>query len=88
VATSRNHSRPIRSYGLRQAFIIRNCPQQNGMIERVIRTLKAQCVPRHRCETRQHAMRVIGERIPFSNRRPHQTLGMKPIPLSMDVKDS
>ena len=59
------------------------------MIERVIRTLKAQCVPRRRCETRQHAMRVIGERIPCSNRRrPHQTLGMKPIPLSIDVKDS
>jgi putative transposase len=54
----------VRSYGLRQEFITPHCPQQNGMIERVIRTLKEQCVHRHRFET-QHT------------RRPHQALGMK-----------
>jgi putative transposase len=49
------------------------------MVERVIRTLKEQCVHRHRFETRQHAMRVIGEWIRFYNtRRPHQALDMKP----------
>ena len=37
------------------------------MIERVIRTLKEQCVHRHRFETQQHAMRVIGDWIPFYN---------------------
>jgi putative transposase len=48
------------------------------MIERVIRTLKEQRVHRHRFETQQHAMRVIGDWIPFYNhRRPHQALGMK-----------
>ena len=30
------------------------------MVERVIRTLKEQCVHRHRFETLQHASRVIG----------------------------
>nr|UPH34226.1 transposase [uncultured bacterium] len=78
VFTSRNYTRLVRSYGLRQEFITPHCPQQNGMIERVIRTLKEQCVHRHRFETQQHAMRVIGDWIQFYNhRRPHQALGMK-----------
>ena len=78
VFTSRAYTRIVRSYGLRQEFITPHCPQQNGMIERVIRTLKEQCVHRHRFETQQHASRVIGEWIRFYNtRRPHQALGMK-----------
>jgi putative transposase len=78
VFTSRTYTRMARSYGLRQEFITPHCPQQNGMIERVIRTLKEQCVHRHRFETQQHASRVIGEWIRFYNtRRPHQALGMK-----------
>jgi putative transposase len=68
----------VRSYGLRQEFITSHCPQQNGMIERVIRPLKEQCVHRHRFETQQHATRVIGEWIRFYNTRsPNQALGMK-----------
>jgi len=78
VFTSRNYTRQVRSYGLRQEFITPHCPQQNGMVERLIRTLKEQCVHRHRFETLQHAMRVIGDWIHFYNhRRPHQALGMK-----------
>jgi len=78
VFTSRAYTRLVRSYGLRQEFITPHCPQQNGMIERVIRTLKEQCVHRHRFETQQHASRVIAEWIRFYNtRRPRQALGMK-----------
>lgn len=78
VFTSRNYTRLVRGYGLRQEFITPHCPQQNGMVERLIRTLKEQCVHRHRFETLQHAMRVIGDWIHFYNhRRPHQALGMK-----------
>jgi putative transposase len=78
VFTSSTYTRMVRSYGLRQEFITPHCPQQNGMIERVIRTLKEQCVHRHRFETQQNASRVIGEWIRFYNtRRPHQALGMK-----------
>jgi|TARA_R110000851_G_C13003900_1_gene558579 putative transposase len=78
VFTSRHYSRLVRSYGLKQEFITPHCPQQNGMVERVIRTLKEQCVHRHRFETQQHAMRVIADWIQFYNhRRPHQALGMK-----------
>ncbi|HET7162119.1 MAG TPA: IS3 family transposase [Rhodanobacteraceae bacterium] len=78
VFTSRNYTRLVRSYGLRQEFITPHCPQQNGMVERLIRTLKEQCAHRHRFETLQHATRVIGDWIGFYNhRRPHQALGMK-----------
>lgn len=78
VFTSRAYTRLVRSYGLKQEFITPHCPQQNGMVERVIRTLKEQCVHQHRFETQQHASRVIGDWIQFYNhRRPHQALGMK-----------
>jgi putative transposase len=78
VFTSRSYTRLVRSYGLQQEFITPHCPQQNGMVERVIRTLKEQCVHRHRFETQQHATRIIGDWIRFYNtRRPHQALGMK-----------
>ena len=78
VFTSRDYTRLVRSYGLKQEFITPHCPQQNGMVERVIRTLKEQCIHRHRFESLQHATRTIGDWIHFYNtRRPHQALGMK-----------
>jgi len=78
VFTSRSYTALVRGYGRRQEFITPHCPQQNGMLERVIRTLKEQCAHRHRFETLQHASRVIGDWIRFYNhRRPHQALKMK-----------
>uniref|UniRef100_UPI000424A9EC integrase core domain-containing protein n=2 Tax=Pandoraea TaxID=93217 RepID=UPI000424A9EC len=61
VFTNRSYTALAHSYGLRQEFITPHCPQQNGMVERVIRTLKEQCAHRHRFETLQHASRVIGD---------------------------
>lgn len=73
-----HRTRLVRSYSLRQEFITPHRPQQNGMVERVIRTLKEQCAHRHRFESQQHATRVIGDWIQFYNhRRPHQALGMR-----------
>lgn len=78
VFTSRVYTRLAKQYGLKQEFITPHCPQQNGMVERLIRTLKEQCLHRHRFETIQHANRVIADWIHFYNhRRPHQALGMK-----------
>jgi transposase InsO family protein len=52
--------------------------REQGMTERVIGSLKEQCIHRHRFESLQHASRVVGDWISFySNRRPHQALGMK-----------
>jgi putative transposase len=78
VFTSRKYTALVKSYGLRQEFITPHCPQQNGMIERVIRTLKEQCVHRQRFDSIQHATRAIGDWISFYNhKRPHQALAMK-----------
>ncbi|SFE23809.1 integrase core domain-containing protein, partial [Roseivivax sediminis] len=78
VFTSRDYTKMVRSYGLRQEFITPHCPQQNGMMERLIRSLKEQCVHRQRFESLAHASRAIGYWIAFYNtRRPHQALGMK-----------
>lgn len=78
VFTCRSYTALVKSYGLQQEFITPYTPQQNGLVERLIRTLKEQCVHRHRFETLQHASRVIGDWIDFYNRRrPHQSLGMK-----------
>lgn len=78
VFNSRSYTQLVRSYGLRQEFITPHCPQQNGMVERLIRTLKEQCVHRHRFESVQHASRIIADWILFYNtQRPHQALKMK-----------
>ncbi|MEL6475393.1 MAG: IS3 family transposase [Pseudomonadota bacterium] len=77
VFTSRKYTALVRSYGLRQEFITPHCPQQNGMMERLIRSLKEQCVHRQRFESLAHASRAIGDWIQFYNhRRPHQALDM------------
>ncbi len=78
VSPSRRYTALVRSYGLKQEFITPHCPQQNGMVERVIRTLKEQCIHRQRFDSIQHATRAIGDWISFCNRRrPHQALDMK-----------
>jgi putative transposase len=78
VFTSRSFTALVKSYGLRQEFITPHSPEQNGLVERVIRTLKEQCVHRHRFESLQHASRLIGDWIHFYNhRRPHQALNMR-----------
>lgn len=61
VFTSRRATALVRSYGLKQEFIMPHCPQQNGMVERVI------------FDSIQHATRAIGDWISFYNYpRPHQ----------------
>ncbi|WP_211159983.1 integrase core domain-containing protein [Aromatoleum aromaticum] len=68
----------MKSYCLRQKFITPRCPEQNGLVERSIRTFKEQCAHRHRFETLQHASRITGDWIAsYSNRRPRRAVGMK-----------
>ena len=66
VFTCRDYTALGRSYGLRQEFITPHCPQQNGMVDRVIRTLKEQCAHRHR---RSDSV--------LQHRRTHEALKMK-----------
>ena len=55
------------SDGLQQEFITPHCSQQNGMVERVIQTLKEQCVHQHRFESQVHATLVIADWIAVYN---------------------
>jgi len=76
VFTSRSYTALVKSYGLQQEFITPYSPEQNGMVERVIRTLKEQCMHRQRFETLEHLSRVIGDWIAFYNhRRPTRPWG-------------
>lgn len=50
-------------YGLKQELIPSHYPQQIGMVERLIRTLKEQCVHRHSFESQAQAALVIADRI-------------------------
>lgn len=80
--TSRAYTRLVKSYGLQQQFITPRCPQQNGMVERVIRTLKEPCARRQRLKslTPRHS-RAISDWIYFCNHQtPHQALAMKDPP--------
>jgi len=77
VFPSRDYTRLVRSYGLKQKFIAPHCLQKHGMVERVIRRLKNQCVHRHRFESQVHAMHVIADWMAFYNQqRPRQDLKM------------
>lgn len=54
---------PVPNRCLRLQMRRTHSPEQNGLVERVIRTLKEQFLPRHRFESLQHASPVIGGRI-------------------------
>jgi putative transposase len=77
VFTSRSYTALVRGYGLRQEFITPNCPEQNGMVERPIGTLKEQCVHRHRLDPAAYQPRDQRLGQLYNTRRPHQALGMK-----------
>ena len=78
VFTSRSYTALVRGYGLLQEFITPHCPQQNSMIERVIRTLKEQCAHGHRFETIQYASRVVDViGYALTTTGAHTRLGMK-----------
>lgn len=77
VFPGRDYTHLVRSYDLKQEFIAPHCPQQNGMVDRVIRRLKNRCVHRHQFESQVHAMQLIADWKAFCNQqRPRQELKM------------
>ena len=68
----------MRAYGLDQEFITPYTPEQNGLVERFIRSIKEEWIWHHWFESLSHAREVIGRWIKYYNtRRPHQALGYK-----------
>jgi putative transposase len=78
VFVSKHYTTLVKAYGLKQEFITPYTPEQNGLIERFIRTIKEQCIYQARYESIVHARNDIDRYIRFYNRdRPHQSLQMK-----------
>lgn len=65
-------------YGFEQEFIQPHTPQQNGLVELFIRTVKAECVNQHNWQTIGDANKGLALWFKFYNEnRPHQALQMK-----------
>ncbi len=78
VFSSRHYTATVRAYGLEQEFITPYTPEQNGLVERFIRSLKEECIRLHHFESLSHARQVIGAWIRYYNvERPHQALGYR-----------
>ena len=76
--TSRRYTRTVYRYGTRQEFIRPYTPQQNGMVERLIRSVKEQCLWLHNFASLEEARQALGAWFRYYNeQRPHQALGMK-----------
>ncbi len=76
IFMAKSYRRTVKDYGLSQEYITPYTPEQNGVVERVIRTLKEECVWLNRFETMEEAERVIGKWIrQYNTYRPHESLG-------------
>lgn len=79
VFTSKRYRRTVKLYGLTQEFITPYTPEQNGLIERFIQSLKDECVWLHRFKSLEHAREMIGNWIEeYNTERPHQELNYQP----------
>ncbi len=67
-----------RDYGLTQEFITPYTPEENGLVERFIRSFKEECVWLHTFESMAQAQAEISNWVEWYNTdRPHQALGYK-----------
>lgn len=68
-----------KSYGLHQEFILPHTPEQNGVAESLMGTLKLECIWQHRFETYEEAKATITAWVNHYNEiRPHSRLGYMP----------
>ena len=66
----------VRRYGLAQEYITPRSPEQNGMIERLSRSLKEECLWHHQFMSWDHAVLVIATWLEKDHtERPHSALG-------------
>jgi len=76
IFTSKRYMKLVGKYGLEPEYITPYSPEQNGMIERFMRTLKEECIWLHRFTSFREAKRIIETWInEYNTERPHQELG-------------
>jgi len=75
VFGSRGYIATVKDYGLAQEYITPYTPEENGLCERFIRTIKEECVWQHRFASLEEARRVVARWIAWYNHeRPHSAL--------------
>ena len=78
VFGSRQYMKLAREYGLGQEFITPYTPEENGLVERFIRSFKEECAWLNNFDSLEQARTVIGKWADWYNtERPHQALGYK-----------
>jgi len=78
VFCSRRFTQTVYRYGIKQEFIRPHTPQQNGMVERLIRSVKEQCLWLHNFDSLEEARQALKAWFGYYNdQRPHQALKMK-----------
>jgi len=76
VFGSRGYIATAKDYGLTQEYITPYTPEENGLCERFIRTIKEECVWQHRFENLDAARRTLSRWIAWYNHeRHHSALG-------------
>jgi putative transposase len=76
IFTARRFRAACRDYRVRQEFITRYTPEQDGMIERFFRSLKEECIWQHNFAGIIEARTAITQWIRwYIEHRPHQALG-------------
>jgi len=76
VFASELYRKQVAEYGLSQEFILPHTPEQNGVAESFMGTLKLECVWQHRFQTFEEASAVITAWVHhYNERRPHSALG-------------
>jgi putative transposase len=79
VFASELYRKQARAYGLNQEFILPHTPEQNGVAESFMGTLKLECVWQHRFQTFAEASEAIcGYVRHYNHTRPHSRLGYLP----------
>lgn len=76
IFTSKRFMKLINKYKLNPEYITPYTPEQNGMMERFMRTLKQECIWLHQFQNISQASRIIEAWIDFYNHdRQHSALG-------------
>jgi putative transposase len=76
IFSSKQYLKLVHDYGLIPEYITPYTPEQNGVIERFMRTLKEECIWLHRFSSFEEAKKIIEAWIrEYNEERPHQELG-------------
>ncbi|HQM27693.1 MAG TPA: integrase core domain-containing protein [Syntrophorhabdus sp.] len=76
----------VNAHGMKTEYITPYTPEQNGVVDRFMRTMKEECIWLHSFSSLNEAKRVIENWIrEYNTERPHQELGYHP-PVSYKEK--